>query len=85
MSRDNYFRFHDLRIDSKRYAVYTQPWTLNRDPVSELSCRECREKDEPKIILSWDKISVFSVLTAIAAHEREFHPITLTVAPRAAV
>jgi hypothetical protein len=32
----------------------------------------------PKVILSWDKISVFSILTAMAAHERDFHRSEIT-------
>jgi hypothetical protein len=75
MSEQNQMiRFRGIRIDSTRYALYTQPWTDSREPITELGCLECRDSDMPRVLISWIKISVLSVLTAIANHEKNHHP-----------
>lgn len=62
-----------MPIDLKRYAMYSHPWTNDREGRTEVSCLECRKDDLPIVIWEGTRSSLFYVLAAVDAHEKETH------------
>lgn len=73
-------RVSGLPVDVRRYATYSHPFTQDGTAKTEIACLECRADSLPVVIMTFEKASVFAMLYAISAHEKESHPAALRVA-----